>query len=92
MGYSIQAKNKFNESAAYFHYNAGDKDRPLHKVLGIKTDRQDKIEKTYSLGQLLEAQSRLMGITGTLGEQDFLQQTILDMKETNVKSISIIFN
>ena len=92
MGYSVKSVTKYNEQAGYFHYNDKDKDRPLYTVLGIKTTRPDRIEKPYSIGQLLEAKSRLMGITGTLGEQDFIDASLLAMKETNVKSILIIFN
>ena len=92
MGYSIQAINKYNESAAYFHYPETDRDRPLHKVLGIKTDRQDKIEKTYSIGDILRAKSELLKVSNTLEEQDFCDKVLLDMKETNVKNIQITFN
>lgn len=92
MGYSLQAKNKYNEESAFFFYPDRDKDRPLHKVLNIKVKDQKRIEKPYSLGQLLEAKSKLMDITGTLGEQDFIDLAISAMKETNVKSILIIFN
>ena len=92
MGYSITAKNKYNEESAYYHYPSQEKDKPLHKVLNINVKDQNRIEKPYSLGQLLEAKSKLMNITGSLGEQDFIDAAILAMKETNVKSILIIFN
>ena len=92
MGYSITAKNKYNEVSAYYHYPAQEKDKPLHKVLNMKLKDQNRVEKVYSMGDLLQAKSELMKITGTLGEQDFIDHAILAMKETNVKSILIIFN
>lgn len=92
MGYSIQAKTATGEEIDYFHYPNKDIDRPLHRVLGVGYIKdQTKIVKQYSLGSLLEAKSKLMDITGTLGEQDFLDRGIAETKESR-KPITITFN
>lgn len=92
MGYSIQAKNSASEEIDYFHYPDKDIDRPLHRVLGVGYIKdQTKIVKQYSLGNLLEAQSKLMDISGTIGEQDFLSRGIQEAKESR-KPITITFN
>lgn len=93
MGYSVSSIDAYGEELAYYHYPQSDKDRPLHKVLGMGyIKNQNRIEKVYSLGDLLEAKSKLMNITGSIGEQDFIDATLLAMKETNAKKILIIFN
>ena len=92
MGYGIQVINKHNKEVAFFHYHMDEKDKPLHKVLNVKISDNNKVEKPYSKGQLLDAKSKLMNISGTLGEQDFLSACLLEMKETNVTSILITFN
>lgn len=92
MGYSIQAKTASGEELDYFHYPDKDIDRPLHRVLGVGYIKdQTKIVKQYSLGNLLEAQSKLMDISGTIGEQDFLSRVIQEAKESR-KNITITFN
>jgi hypothetical protein len=92
MGYGISIIDKYSQEVDFMHYPESDKDRPLHKALNMNIRNNDKIEKPFSLGQILEAKSKLMNVTGTLYEQDFLYKAILAMKETNVKSILIIFN
>ena len=92
MGYSIQANTASGVEIDYFHYNSKETDRPLHKVLGVGYLKdQTRLTRPYSLGNLLEAKSKLMDISNTLGEQDFLDRAISEAKDSR-KPIYITFN
>lgn len=92
MGYSVSLHNASGQELDYFHYPEKDIDRPLHKVLGVGYLKdQNKLTRPYSLGNLLEAKSKLMDISGTLSEQDFIDKAIQEARETR-KSIYITFN
>ena len=92
MGFHITETNRYGESNATFHYPESEKDRVLHKVLGVGYIKDNtELKRVYSKGQLLEAKSKLLGISNTLGEQDFIDLCLLDIKDTN-HNITIIFN
>jgi hypothetical protein len=94
MGFHIWGKNKFGEDCGFFHYPPTDKDRPLHKVLGVGYLKEDSKElvRNYSIGDLLKAKSDLLPISNTLSEQDFLDKCLLSSKESNNNPITITFN
>lgn len=93
MGLHVIAKNKYGEEISYYHFPATEKDRPLHRALGVKeiTATSPEIIKSYSLGDLLHAKSHLMTVSGTLDQQDFLENCIMSARETRA-NIYITFN
>ena len=84
MGLHIIAKNKYGEEISYYHFPVSEKDRPLHRALGVNgiTVHSKEQIKPYSLGDLLHAKSHLMTVTGTLDQQDFLDSCISSARET----------
>ena len=93
MGFHIFGKTIAGVEIDYYHYPISDKDRPLHKVLkvGHITDKTNEFSRTYSKGDLLQAQSELINISGTLSEQDFIARCITEANDTANK-ITITFN
>jgi hypothetical protein len=92
MGFHITETNRYGESNATFHYPDSEKDMVLHKVLGVGYIKDNtELKRTYSKGQLLEAKSKLLGISNTLLEVDFIDLCLLDVKDTN-HNITITFN
>lgn len=91
MGYSIQAKTMSGKEVDYFHYPSKDLFRPLHKALGVVLKDNTPISKSYPLGCLLEAKSKLVDTPNVSGENDFLDRCIMEAKESR-KPIYITFN
>lgn len=92
MGYHIWATDKSgSQQIAFFHLNTNDKERLLHKALGVQTTGHPESVKEYSLGKLLDAKAYLNKISGTLDEQDFVDRCILEVRETR-NPVIITFN
>jgi len=97
MGYSISAK-QINGSgeASFFHYpNKTTPDqRFLHHVLNVPNIKDNKdVIKTYSKGSILEAMSKLIKISNTQDEQQFLHDVLDEIRVNGSKEhITITFN
>jgi hypothetical protein len=92
MGYSITAKDKSGTmQIAYYHYPESALDKPLIKALGVTVKNNDNITRTFSRGQLLDAKSKLVKMTGVFEELDFLDNCITETKITH-NNIIITFN
>ena len=94
MGYSITARDNKGEEISYFHYNDVSKqdERYLHKVLGVGYIVDNNLlVRPYSKGAILDAKSKMVKITGTLPEQDFLENCLVYIREIG-NNITITFN
>ena len=91
MGYHIFAKNNQGEEIAFFHLNQNDKDRILHKALGIPATGVPEYSRPYSKGKLLDAKAYLNKLSGVLGEMDFVDRCLTEVR-TSANPITITIN
>jgi hypothetical protein len=91
MGFHLFAKNFKGEDFAYFHLNDNDKERILHKALGVPTIGFPECTRPYSKGKLLDAKSYLNKLSNTLDEIDFVQKCLTEINLT-ANPITITFN
>lgn len=87
----MQAINKQGEDIAFFHLPQSDKERLLHKALGIPVKGVPEYIRSYSKGKLLEAKAFLNKLSNCLDEMDFIDRCITEVNETG-NNILITFN